>query len=176
MDGSVAVTESLTLSGGLAYLKAEYKSFEDAGCNEPQIVDWIAAGGTRGTCIQDLSGKQLQFAPEWSANLAADYYIGLTDNLEMKLGLDVMYSDDVIIPNDQDENLNQDAFWKLNARIQLANVADTWSLSLIGKNLTDEKTTVWGNDVPLAGQGFSGTYFQHIDAPRSFVLQAKYRF
>jgi len=176
MDGSVAVTERLTLSGGLAYLKAEYKSFTDAGCNEPQVLDWIAGGGTRSGCTQDLSGKQLQFAPEWSANFAADYYIDVSDNLEMKLGLDVMYSDDVVIPNDQDEVLNQDAFWKLNARIQLANVGDTWSLALIGKNLTDEETTVWGNDVPLAGQGFSGTYFQFIDAPRSFILQAKYRF
>ena len=102
--------------------------------------------------------------------------LSLTDNLEMKFGLDAMYSDDYIVANDQDENLNQDAFWKLNARVQLANVGDTWSLALIGKNLTDEETTTWGNDVPLAGQGFGGTYQQFIDAPRSYVLQAKYRF
>ncbi len=176
MDGSVAVTESLTLSGGLAYLKAEYGSYDDAACNEPLVVDWIAAGGSRSSCVQNLSGAPLQFAPEWSANLAADYYVSLTDNLEMKLGLDVMYSDDFVVPNDQDEVLNQDAFWKLNARIQLANVGDTWSVALIGKNLTDEETTTWGNDVPLAGQGFGETYFQHIDAPRSYVLQAKYQF
>jgi outer membrane receptor protein involved in Fe transport len=176
MDGSVAITDGLTLSGGVAYLKAEYKSFENAGCNEPQVLDWIAAGGTRGSCTQDLSGKPLQFSPEWSANLAADYYISLTDNLDMKLGLDAMFSDEYVVPNDADPVLNQDAFWKINARIQLASVADTWSLALIGRNLTDEKTTVWGNDVPLAAQGFSGTYFQHIDAPRSFELQARYRF
>ena len=43
-------------------------------------------------------------------------------------------------------------------------------------HLTDEKTSIWGNDVPLAGQGFSETYFQHIDPPRSFELQARYNF
>jgi iron complex outermembrane receptor protein len=176
LDGSVAVTENLTLSGGLAYLKAEYGSFADAACTQQQFQDWVAAGGVRAACTQDLSGAQLQFAPDWSANFAAEYYIGLTDNLEMKLGLDVMYSDDYVVPNDGDEVLNQDSFSKINARVQLANVGDTWSLALIGKNLTDEQTTVWGNDVPLGAQGFDGTYFQHIDAPRSYVLQAKYRF
>ncbi|MEH6581892.1 MAG: TonB-dependent receptor [Halioglobus sp.] len=176
LDGSVAVTESLTLSGGLAYLKAEYGSFDNAGCNEPQVIDWIASGGSRSSCVQDLAGKPLQFAPEWSANLAADYYLSVGDNLEMKFGMDVMYSDDFVIPNDQDPVLNQDAYWKLNARVQLANNGDTWSVALIGKNLTDEETTTWGNDVPLAGQGFGETYHQQIDAPRSYVLQAKYRF
>lgn len=176
LDGMVAVTDNLTLSGGLAYLKAEYSSYDDAACNEPQILDWIAAGGARSSCTQDLSGTPLQFAPEWSANLAADYYISLTDNLEMKLGLDAMYSDEYGVANDQDPLLDQDSYWKLNARVQLANVGDTWSLSLIGRNLTDEETTVWGNDVPLAAQGFSETYFQHIDAPRSYELQARYSF
>ncbi len=94
----------------------------------------------------------------------------------MKLGLDAMFSEEYVVPNDADPVLNQDAFWKINARIQLLSVADTWSLAVIGRNLTDEKTTVWGNDVPLAAQGFSQTYFQHIDAPRSFELQARYRF
>lgn len=176
IDGTIAVTDALTLSGGLAYLKADYKSFEDAACSEAQVVDWIADGGTRPTCTQDLSGAPLQFAPEWSANLAAVYYVRVTDNLEMKFGLDAMYSDEYVVANDQDDKLNQDAYWKFNARIQLANIGDTWSLALVGKNLTDEKTTVWGNDVPLAAQGFSGTYFQHIDAPRSFLLQARYNF
>ncbi len=58
----------------------------------------------------------------------------------------------------------------------LANAGDTWGLALVGKNLTDEEATVWGNDVPLGAQGFDLTCFQHIDALRSYLLQAKYRF
>lgn len=176
LDGMVAVTDNLTLSGALAYLDTEYKSFKDAACQESQILDWIAAGGTRSSCTQDLSGEPLQFSPEWSAHFAADYYMSLTDNLEMKMGVDAMYSDDYIVPNDQDPVLNQDSYWKFNARVQISDSSDTWSLALIGRNLSDEDTTVWGNDVPLAAQGFSGTYFQHIDAPRSYELQARYRF
>ncbi|MCB1843722.1 MAG: hypothetical protein KDI09_12230, partial [Halioglobus sp.] len=112
LDGQIAVTDSLTLSGALAYLDAEYASFEDAACTENQIVDFIAAGGSRNACTQDLSGQPLQFSPDWSANLAAEYYLLLTDALEMKLGLDAMYSDAYVVANDQDALLDQDAYWK----------------------------------------------------------------
>ncbi|GAB5452795.1 MAG: TonB-dependent receptor [Halioglobus sp.] len=176
IDGQFAVTDNLTLTGALAYLDAEYKSFEDAACTEDQILAFIDAGGSRSGCTQDLSGKALQFSPEWSAHFAADYYMDISDTLEMKLGADAMYSDDYIVPNDQDPVLNQDAFWKLNARVQLDSTDGKWSVALLGRNLTDEQTTTWGNDVPLAGQGFSKTYFQHINAPRSYELQATYRF
>ena len=58
----------------------------------------------------------------------------------------------------------------------MASYDETWSIAILGKNLTDEETTTWGNDVPLGGQGFDGTYFQHINAPRSYEIQARYRF
>jgi len=176
VDGQYLITEELTFSGAVAYLDATYDSFPDAACNEPQILNWIAAGGTRATCIQDLSGERLQFSPEWSANLALDYVVVLDDGFELKLGTDAMYSDEYEVANDQDPVLKQDSFWKIDARIQLSGADDTWSIAILGKNLTDEKTTFWGNDVPLAGQGFSQTYFQMIDAPRSYELQASYRF
>jgi outer membrane receptor protein involved in Fe transport len=70
----------------------------------------------------------------------------------------------------------QGSYTKVNARIALANIDDVWSIAVLGKNLTDEKTSTWGNDVPLASQGFSETYFQHIDAPRSYELQVRYSF
>jgi iron complex outermembrane recepter protein len=175
-DFTVALTEELTLNAALAYLDASYKSFPDATCNEPQILDWIAGGGARSSCVQDLAGEPLQFAPEWSGNLGLNYLTQLSDNLELKIGADVMYSDDYVVPNDLDPVLNQESFYKINARIQIGSYDGTWSLALLGRNLTDEATTTWGNDVPLAGQGFSETYFQHIDAPRSYELQARYRF
>jgi outer membrane receptor protein involved in Fe transport len=176
LDGQYLITEELTFSGAVAYLDATYDSFPDAACNEPQVLDWVASGGTRASCVQDLSGKSLQFSPEWSANLSLDYAVFVGDNMELKLGADAMYSDEYEVANDLDPVLKQDSFWKIDARIQLLSANDTWSIAVLGKNLTDEKTTFWGNDVPLATQGFSETYFQMIDAPRSYELQLSYRF
>ena len=176
VDGMMAITENLTFNASLAYLDGTYKSFDDAACNEPQVQSWIADGGVRGDCKQDLSGKALQFSPEWSAHVALDYYTQLGSSMEVHMGVDAMYSDYYEVANDLDPAIAQDSFSKINARIALLSIHDTWSVAILGKNLTDEKTTTWGNDVPLAGQGFNETYFQHIDAPRSYELQVRYRF
>lgn len=176
LDGSIALTEELTLTGSVAYLDAEYKSFPDAACNEPQVIAWIAAGGRRNTCLQDLSGEPLQFSPELAGSVSVEYFTSITDAMDIRLTADLNYSDDHHVAADLDPILEQDSFTKINARIELAGSNGSWSLAVLGKNLTDEKTSTWGNDVPLAGQGFSGTYFQHIDAPRSFELQARYNF
>jgi iron complex outermembrane receptor protein len=175
-DLTLAVTEALTVTAALAYLDATYAAFPDASCNEPQILDWIAGGGTRASCVQDLAGESLQFAPEWSGNLSANYITRIGDNLELKLGADLMYSDEYVVANDLDPVLDQGSFYKINARIEIGSYEGNWSIALLGKNLTDEATTTWGNDVPLAGQGFSQTYFQHINPPRSYEVQARYRF
>ncbi|MGI9288314.1 MAG: TonB-dependent receptor [Pseudomonadales bacterium] len=176
-DFVLAVTEGLTLTGALAYLDATYGSFPGAACNVFQVTELIAAGGLRGDCEQDLSGKPLQFAPEWSANLGAEYITPLfSDAVELTLGLEFMWSDDVVIPNDLDPNLIQEDFWKLNARAAIGAADGTWSLAVVGKNLSDEETTTWGNDVPLGSFGFDFTYFQFIDPPRTVEVQARYSF
>ncbi len=72
-DWTLAVTEHLNLSGALALLNAEYDSFPNAACTSAQFIAWVAAGNPRATCTQDLSGRQLQFAPDWAANIAAQY-------------------------------------------------------------------------------------------------------
>jgi len=176
VDGSVALTDELTLAASLAYLDADYDSFEDASCNEPQVQEFISSGGVRADCRQDLSDESLQFSPEWSSHVSLDYARQLGSDLELRFGVDAMYSDSYEVANDLDPAVAQDSFTKINARIALTSMEDTWSVAVLGKNLTDEKTTTWGNDVPLASVGFSETYFQHIDAPRSYELQVRYRF
>lgn len=176
VDGSIALTETLTLTAAMAYLDASYTSFPTAACNEPQILAGIANGGTRGSCVQDLSGESLQFSPDYSGSLAVEYFTSITDTLNVRVTADVNYSDEYHVANDLDPVLDQDSFAKFNARVELSSADDAWSIAVLGKNLTDEETTTWGNDVPLAGQGFSQTYFQHIDAPRSFEIQARYNF
>ncbi len=175
-DGSIVLTEQLTLSGGFAFLDASYKSFPDAACNELQILDWIAGGGTRATCVQDLAGQPLQFSPDFAGNLALDFLTPVAESMELRFTLDAMYSDKYEVAADLDPLLKQDSFVKVNARVQLASAAQTWSLAVLARNITNEKTTTWGNDVPLASQGFSQTYFQHIDPPRTIEIQAAYNF
>jgi outer membrane receptor protein involved in Fe transport len=175
-DLEFAATDALILNLAIAYLDATYKSFPDAACSEKLIQEWIAAGGTRPTCSQDLSGKPLQFAPEYTAVFGARYDRQVGDNLDLNLGFDYSWSDDVVVANDLDPHLIQESYGKINARIALSSSDGKWTLALVGKNLNEEETFTWGNDVPLANLGFSETYFRHIDPPRTFELSARYNF
>ena len=60
-----------------------------------------------------------------------------------------------------------------NARIALSGDNDTWSVAIIGKNLSDETTHAWRNDVPVTA---SNSYFAVTQRPRSVAIQARYRF
>ena len=175
-DWTFAVTEHLILSGALALLNAEYESFPDSACTSTQVTAWVAAGNPRATCTQDLSGRPLQFAPDWAANIAARYVRPISNNLEVGLSVDINASDDTVIAADGDPLLEQKAHEKINARISLGTADGRWSIAVVGKNLGDEATTTFGNDVPLGSLGFDGTYFQHIDPPRTITLQGRWSF
>jgi outer membrane receptor protein involved in Fe transport len=163
------LTEEITLNGAFAYLDATYKSFPGAGCNLAQTL--VAGRG----CTQDLSGQPLQFAPEYTANVGINYGTQLSSGILLSASLDYNWSDDVIVGADLDENLIQNSFGKLNARIAIA-AGDQWQIAVIGKNLTSEDTFMWGNDIPLGPQGFNGSYFKMIDPPRTVQLTARMNF
>ena len=183
IDGRWAITEHLTVGGSLAYLDAEYDNFEGATCTVPQVSDPVAnpgcldengdnieAGGTGG---QDLSGRDMLFSPEWSSNLNAQYYFPLSNGMEIVTGVDMNYSDEFYSALDLDPNTQHDDYVQWNARIALVGQDDAWSLALIGKNLTDETTYAWRNDVPLSA---SNSYFGVTERPRSIAVQGRYRF
>lgn len=171
-DMQFALTDEITLSGAIAYLDAQYKSFSDAACNAQQAAEWSGEG----TCLQDLSGKPLQFAPEISANLGFDYVTSITSDLNLQIAANANYMDEFSVANDLDDHLIVESFWKFDARVALYSSDNKWMIALVGKNLSDEKTFNWGNDVPFSSLGFAFTYFKNIEPPRTFELQARYEF
>ena len=185
IDGRWMLAEGFTLGGSLAYLDATYDKFEGATCTVPQARDPlnnpgclaedgsgnITAAGQRGG--QDLSGETLLFAPEWSFNINAEWIIPLSGDLEVRSNADVNYTDESYSALDLDPSTLHDSAVRVNARIALTTVDDTWSIALVGKNLTDEESRVWNNDVPISN---SNSYFGIPERPRSLAIQARYRF
>ena len=171
VDGRWQLTDGLMLSGSLAYLNAEYDDFKNATCTAQQQIDLIAEGGSAGSCTQDLSGGDLQFSPEWSGTVNIHYSYYLANGMDISAIAGADYSDSYYSALDLDPASKQDAFWKYHARIQLSAAAG-WSVALVGKNLSNEKTTMWVNDVPF----FRGAQFAAIDPPRSIGVQARYEF
>ena len=88
---------------------------------------------------------------------------------QLTLQGDVNFTSSYHTALDLDPLARQDGFAKLNLRAELARGDGRWSVAVVGKNLTDEKTTTWVNDVPV----FRGAYFGFIDPPRSVGVQAR---
>ena len=183
IDGRWQVTERLSFGAAVAYLDAYYDDFTGATCTIPQATDPdnnpgclrddgsnITVGESGG---QDLKDETLLFAPDWSATLNAKYVMPLSANLILVNSMDINYEDEIYSALDLDPNTRHDDLTTINARIALANVDRTWSVAVIGKNLTDEKSNIWHNDVPLTN---SNSYFGLPNRPRSIAVQARYRF
>jgi outer membrane receptor protein involved in Fe transport len=184
LDGRILLTERLTVGGAMAYLDAYYEDFTGATCTTPQAMDpannpgCLREGGSNITVAresggQDLEDETLTFAPDWSASLFAQYVVPLGSSMELINSLDINYSDEFYTALDLDPNTQHDAITIVNARIALASNDDTWSVALIGKNLTDEEPYLWRDDLPLTN---SNSYYAVPERPRTIALQARYRF
>ena len=68
-------------------------------------------------------------------------------------------------------DLKQDSYWLWNARIALADVSDTYAVSLWVNNLADEEYHVFGIALQTLGLNSFST-----GAPRTYGIDFTYRF
>ena len=170
IDGSWRVTDALTLAGAMTVLDAEYDSFPGGACYANQTEAEGCVGGR-----QDLAGGKLQFAPDLSANLNAEYATVLGNAMQLSARIDLNYSDDILLANDNDPDpaQSQSSYVTLDARLALAGADDQWEIAVIGRNLTDKLIRSWANDLPVVT---NNNYFAHLDRPRNIAVQFRYSF
>jgi outer membrane receptor protein involved in Fe transport len=170
VDGKWLIQDNLTFGFAGAILDASYDKYDDAPCNFQQIH--------RGNCsdpvnkTQDLSGKTLQWSPDWSYSASLEHIVPVADNLEWVTFILLYGQDETALALDLDPNTFQDSWHKLDARVTLRAADGKWSVSLVGRNLTDKKTASWANDVPV----FDSSYWSILEPPRVFMLQGTVNF
>jgi len=167
MDGMWRVSENLTFGSSYAFLDSTYGKYVNAPCT------YLQKASTAGACQQDISGETLPYAAENTANLNVSYELPMGDDYSLEFAADANYSDEFLLQADLDPLDEQEAFTKINARVVLRNLANEWEVSLIGKNLTDKRTTNNGVDIPLLE---GGSHVKNTLAPRTVSLQLISRF
>ena len=169
VDARWQVNERFGVGGAFVVLDAEYDDYATGPC----ILD--SAGNAIATFC-DLSGEPLQYAPDFEANIYAEYNWPVFNGWEMGLTGDLTYSDKFFLAGDLDPDYVQDSYAKLNATLSLTSPDGKYRFSVIGKNLNDEQTSHQKNDIPLAGLygGKGGSAFS--DPPRVIALQAEVNF
>tara|TARA_B100000446_G_scaffold54908_2_gene51125 strand:- start:12332 stop:14632 length:2301 start_codon:yes stop_codon:yes gene_type:complete len=149
-DGHWQLSNSLMLRGSLGYTDFEYKDYVNAGCTKTQ-----SAGDP--TCVQDLSGGPTAFTPEWSGSLSIEHELELSQTLYLKTSLDLNYMGEHFTSPDNDPLTVQDDYTTANLVFTLGAQNDSWDISLVGRNITDEEFLTYSNDTPLTASSHHGT-------------------
>ena len=172
LDGRMALTENLMLTGALAFLDFEFTEFENGQCYQGQTPDSVV----NGTPYCDYKGKTNQYVADYSGNLGLAYTRMLTSDLEFRGITDFVFTSDYNSSQNLDPTQEQDGYVKVNMRLSLADVAAGWEVALLAKNLTDETVVSYSNDTPLSNSIFGSTgHYGFIEPPRSFAIQGTYR-
>ena len=180
-----AALEGTALHGAIAWNDSTYGDYLSgcyngqsiaAGCNIlldagalklPNVLPLCLLFTSPETCNmgayqqQDLSGRRLSNAPEWSGSLTVSHERELNSYLSLNASLGVTYSDSYFGDAELDPQDRQDSFSKATASVSLGSIDKRWEVSLVGRNLTDKVTySVTAPAVNLqtiASRGFAGT-------------------
>ncbi|WNC74033.1 TonB-dependent receptor [Thalassotalea psychrophila] len=180
-DGKIMLTDWLTMGASLAYLDAEYDEYKGGSCAsvDPVTGEYTTSPSTpemdeNGNVVScDMTGLPPLNAPELAGNLYADMFFNISENLDLSLGANVSYSDEYFTEAKYISVLQQDSYTMVGAYVALSDIDETWSVTLAGRNLTDEVLT--GSGVQIDALGL-GSVVPSGGAPRMITLTGQYNF
>ena len=140
VEGTFLLSENFTFMANFSKLDATFKN----------------------TMIQgvDVSGVQLQRAPETSGAVVAIYEAPVGNLGYLLVRGDYLFTDDVSFDS-LDPTLTQSSYGVFNARVALKAESDKWEIALIGENVGDEEYLVHMTNplgVPLAVPAMRALY------------------
>lgn len=190
-NGSYQLTPEFQIHSDVAYNHARFTNFfgqcyagetVQMGCNQrPNPVTGVFTS-------QNLAGKRPALAPDW--NLNAGLMWRRTDmfgQFGLQFTVDGHYSSGYPIDATNRPDVFQKQYATLDAAVRLFADRDKWTLSLIGRNLTNQAIVLTGSDRPGTG-GASGLDQSNpvagrladgrgtVDRLRSVMVQASVKF
>lgn len=155
-------SQSLSITASGAYIDASYDKFDVAPCYAGQTGSTGCIGGK-----QDLGGKTLPLAPEYSGALSIDWNRPAFQTLLLAAGLNINYRDEVVLNLAQDPNAHSDSVTQINCYFSLADIDQQYVFTVSAKNITDEEYANGFIEMPL----YVGSYILFRGEPRT--IQAK---
>lgn len=139
LAATTRITQGLTFDANVTYLDTKFKDFCSVNPLTPDAPADAACASEAGGG-QDLSGNQLPGAPEWSGATGLEYAFSVPVGGYVRARVDGVYSSRIHFSEFNDNALSQKGVAKMNASVRYESDDERWSLTLWGKNITDEKT------------------------------------
>ena len=132
VDFDAAITDNFSLRGGATYSHARYTEFPEAPTATPNPLPPF------GNLIvgAPADGNHMVFAPDWTANVAADLRVP-TSFGDVAFNLAYVYTDDVYFT--PDETLRQKGYSLVNGQVTWSTADERFNVRLWGRNLFDKK-------------------------------------
>ena len=153
----------LMFRSSVGYADARYKNYPNGPCfaDAPDCTQ------------QDLSGKQLPYAPRWTASVAPNLFFPLGNGLSGSLGLDWVFRSARYLDVDIDERKKQSPTNLYNAFLIISDRSKKWAINLGIRNITDARYYDQIISQPLAPGNFASA---GINEPRLFTQSISYSF
>ena len=183
---SVPGIEGFSLRGAAAYNNARYQDYVGQcypgqtlalGCN----LNLVAGVGN----AQDYDGRTPPKAPKFAGRAGFTWNVPLSDNgMSLRATSDVSYTGRYNYTDALRPDSIQKRFAKIDAALSLNGPDELWSVSLIGRNLTNKLVVTAANDIPFAGGTGTGTagpgivadMSSFIDNPREIYVELAFKF
>lgn len=184
LEADLRATKQLKLRGAVAWVRNRFRDFVGqcygyavpagtvpADMAPPPNCSFVDGAGL--TLQQDFSGRAPARSPRWSGNAgfeielpAGDHKIGFTG--------DAFASSSYFAAETMAPSTRQKGFWRFNASVSIASANDHWTLSFIGRNLTNRYYLLYAAD-RTGGTGIPGAVGEQrgvVARGREVVLQA----
>lgn len=136
LESDWALNDKWTIGLNYAYTDATYDEYLGAGNCGAQFIN------ANGIC--DLSGETLQYAPENKASAYLDYFsAGAVNGWDFGARVDVTHTDDHYTDVGLFDFSFSESFQTLGASLRVVSPSENITVSLIGRNLTNEKINAW---------------------------------
>ena len=156
-----AFVEGLTLNGAVNWNIARFLKFDNAQCWGGQTIadgcNRLLNTATGRFNAQDLSGRPLTRAPEWTATFGFDYEFPIGGDMTMSIGSSTQYASKYYTNITLRDDMLQKGYFKTDLNVSLKGPQDSYEVALIGKNLNNEITTGNCTNAAFASGGRVGS-------------------
>lgn len=157
-DGSWAPLDDLNLFLGVTYTDAEFKDFVT---DDPLQF---------GALLAQLRGNVPNLTPEWKGNVGGEYTFAMPNGGGLSLGANMSYTDKQYLDEFNRAPMLADGYKLYDAHLTYRPDSEHWSLTLWGKNLSDEKE-IFDASFSATGRVVSKRF---ID-PRTYGLSVNFK-
>jgi iron complex outermembrane receptor protein len=137
LEGSLSIfpTPNFDISASAAYADIKYDDYPGAACLASQPITCTPA-------TNNLAGYRVAYSSKYTGSVTAHARFDLSSDLKFDItGVASARSKYFNSDNQSPIFGVQNGYAKLDLRVQLAAQDDSWHVALVGKNLTNEKTT-----------------------------------